>query len=195
MRRVSASLGLLASIAAATLAHAADKPASPSSTGAFTLTSSTFAPGATLSDAQVFNGFGCTGKNRSPALEWKNPPAGTKSFALTVFDPDAPTGSGWWHWVVFDIAASTTALPAGAGTPDGKLLPPGARQNVTDFGVPGYGGPCPPAGDKAHRYQFKLHALKVEKLDIPPGATAALVGFNLHFNALAVAELTGLYSR
>lgn len=184
MRRVSVCLGWLASFVA-TAAHA----------DTFSLTSSTFAPGATLGNSQVFNGFGCSGKNVSPALAWKNAPAGTQSFALTVFDPDAPTGSGWWHWVVFDIPATTNLLPEGAGTPDGKLLPKGARQNATDFGGPGYGGPCPPAGDKAHRYQFKLHALKVRALDIPAGATAALVGFNLHFNTLAVAELTGLYSR
>ena len=162
--------------------------------GKFTLSSPDLAEGKTIAAAQVFNGFGCSGGNISPALSWSNPPAGTKSFALLVHDPDAPTGSGWWHWVVYNIPASTTSLPAGAGDPKKNLMPAGAVQGRTDFGTPGYGGPCPPPG-KPHRYYFRLYALKVEKLDVPADATPALIGFNVNFASLGKAELMGLYGR
>ena len=139
--------------------------------------------------------MGCTGKNVSPSLMWYGAPAGTKSFALTMYDPDAPTGSGWWHWVVYNIPASATSLAAGAGDASKKLLPAGAVQGNTDFGAPGYGGPCPPAGDKPHHYIFTLYALKTDKLDLPAGATAAYVGFNIHANELGKATFTALYGR
>ena len=161
---------------------------------AFSLQSSEIAPGATLSEAQVFNGFGCHGKNISPSLSWQNPPKGTRSYALTVYDPDAPTGSGWWHWVVFNIPATAHALPAGI-LADGKGLPAGAVQSLTDFGQPGFGGACPPVGDKPHRYQFTLHALKVEKLDLPASSMPALVGFMVHANQLAETRITDHYGR
>jgi len=160
----------------------------------FELSSPDFAARGTLRDAQVFNAFGCTGKNLSPALEWRGAPAGTRSFALMVHDPDAPTGSGWWHWVVYNLPANATSLAAGAGSSDGKKLPPGAAQGLTDYGARGYGGPCPPPGPP-HRYFFRLHALNVDKLDIPPDATAALVGFNVNANTIAIAELVGMYGR
>ena len=163
--------------------------------GSFTLESAEIKPGAMIANADVFNGFGCTGGNVSPALTWRNAPAGTKSFALMVYDPDAPTGSGWWHWVVWNLPANLTGLPARAGDPKAGLMPAGATQGNTDFGAPGYGGPCPPPGDKPHRYYFRLHALKVDKLDLPAGATAALVGFNVKANTLAVAELMATYGR
>jgi Raf kinase inhibitor-like YbhB/YbcL family protein len=162
--------------------------------GKFTLTSPDIADGKTLAAAQVFNGFGCSGGNISPALAWSNAPAGTRSFALLVHDPDAPTGSGWWHWVVYNIPANTSSLPAGAGDPQKKLLPGGALQGRTDFGTAGYGGPCPPPG-KPHRYYFRLYALKVAKLDVPADATAALIGFNVNAASLDKAELMGLYGR
>jgi Raf kinase inhibitor-like YbhB/YbcL family protein len=161
----------------------------------FTLASPEIANGTQLPAKQVFNGFGCTGENRSPALTWSGAPADTKSFALTVYDPDAPTGSGWWHWVVYNIPAGVGAMPAGAGDVDGKLLPTGAQQGRTDFGTAGYGGACPPAGDPAHRYVFTVHALKVEKLDLPADASAALVGFMLHGTELARTSLTAYYAR
>ncbi len=161
----------------------------------FTLASPDIAPGTTIREAQVFSGFGCSGGNVSPALSWQNPPAGTRSFALMVHDPDAPTGSGWWHWVVWNIPGGARSLPAGAGDAAGRLLPAGAVQGRTDFGAPGYGGPCPPPGSAPHRYHFRLHALKVDRLDLPADATAAFVGFNVNGNTLAVAELTGLYAR
>jgi Raf kinase inhibitor-like YbhB/YbcL family protein len=161
----------------------------------FTLTSTDVHQGKAIPSANVFNGMGCTGQNLSPALAWKDAPAGTKSFAVTMYDPDAPTGSGWWHWVVYNIPATTMSLPAGAGDASKNLLPAGAVQGNTDFGSAGYGGPCPPPGSKSHHYEITVYALKVDKLDIPATATAAYVGFNLHANMLAKAELTALYKR
>lgn len=148
-----------------------------------------------IPNANVFNGMDCTGNNVSPALQWSGAPAGTKSYAITAYDPDAPTGSGWWHWVVYNIPATTTRLSAGAGDAKKNLLPAGAVQGNTDFGSPGYGGPCPPKGEKPHRYIFTVYALNTDKLDLPAGATAAYVGFNLHAHQLAKATFTALYGR
>jgi len=161
----------------------------------FKLTSSDLKPGAMIADEFVFNGFGCTGKNVSPALSWSGAPANAKSFALTVYDPDAPTGSGFWHWVVFNIPAATKALPKNAGNLKANLMPAGAVQSRTDFGVPGWGGPCPPKGDKAHRYIFTLFAVDVEKLDANADTTAAVVGFNLHFHTVAKATFEAKFAR
>ena len=137
----------------------------------------------------------CAGGNISPALSWSGAPPGAKSFALTCYDPDAPTGSGFWHWVVFNIPATVTRLPRGAGDPKSPAAPKGAMQSRTDYGVTGYGGPCPPPGDKPHRYQFTIFAVDVAKLDAEEQSSAAVVGFNLHFHTLAKASLTGLYGR
>ncbi len=167
----------------------------PAQAAGFKLASPTVKPGSTLTEAQVFNGFGCTGKNVSPALEWSGAPAGTKSFAVTVYDPDAPTGSGWWHWVVYNLPASATGLPEGAGNADGKALPAGAVQGRTDFGAAGFGGACPPVGDKPHRYIFTVFALKTDKLELPADATAALVGYMLNANKLGTASFTAKYGR
>lgn len=164
--------------------------------GEFALQSTDIKQNGSIKLEQVFNGFGCTGNNISPALSWKNPPKNTKSFALLVHDPDAPTGgSGWWHWVVINIPASTTGLPSGAGKSDGKAMVSGATQVVTDYGSAGWGGPCPPVGDKAHRYNLTLHALKVEKLDLPATATAALAGYMINSNSIGKATLTGHFGR
>ncbi len=161
--------------------------------GKFTLKSAEVKPGGKLTEKQVFNGFGCSGENVSPPLSWQNAPAGAKSFVLTVYDPDAPTGSGWWHWVVYDIPAATKELPEGAGS--GKAaLPEGAKQGRTDFGAPGFGGPCPPPG-KPHRYIFTLYALKLDKLDVPEDASPALIGFMTKANALGSATFTAMYGR
>jgi Raf kinase inhibitor-like YbhB/YbcL family protein len=141
----------------------------------------------------VFNSMGCTGQNISPTLNWSNAPAGTKSFAVTAYDPDAPTGSGWWHWVMYNIPATATGLPAGAG--NGRNAPSGSQQGMTDFGTKGYGGPCPPVGDKPHHYHFKVFALKTDKLDVPGNATSAMIGYNLNANKLATATITALYGR
>ena len=163
---------------------------------AFTLSSADIKPNATIADEQVYAGFGCTGKNISPALAWSGAPKDTKSFALLVHDPDAPTGgAGWWHWVVTNIPADVKELAKGAGKADGSALPKGASQIATDFGAPGWGGPCPPIGDKPHRYIFTLHALSVEKLDLPAGATASLAGFMVNANSLGKASFTGMFGR
>ncbi|MGC2517498.1 MAG: YbhB/YbcL family Raf kinase inhibitor-like protein [Burkholderiales bacterium] len=162
----------------------------------FKLKSPDIKPNGTIAAEQVFNGFGCSGKNISPALAWSGAPKGTKSFALLVHDPDAPTGgAGWWHWVMVNIPANASELKKDAGKADGSGLPQGAMQITTDFGGPGWGGPCPPTGDKPHRYHFTLHALKVEKLDLPQGASASLAGFMVNANSIGKATLTGKYGR
>ncbi len=161
----------------------------------FQLTSPTIKHKGTISKAHVFDGFGCTGDNVSPALRWANAPKGTKSFAVTVYDPDAPTGSGWWHWVIFNIPPDISALAADAGKPDGPGAPQRSMQSVTDFGQSGYGGPCPPPGNKPHRYVFTVFALKVDQLPLKPEASGAMVGYYLNQNALAKASFTGLYGR
>ena len=158
----------------------------------FRLTSPDIAEGKPLAEAQVFSGFGCTGGNTSPALSWSGAPAGTKSFVVTVYDPDAPTGSGWWHWVAFDLPASTSGLARGAGTAGG--MPAGAVQARNDYGKAGFGGACPPPG-APHRYIFKVTALKVEKLGVDADASAALIGFMTNANALGSATITATYGR
>ncbi|MCD8522210.1 MAG: YbhB/YbcL family Raf kinase inhibitor-like protein [Saccharospirillaceae bacterium] len=142
--------------------------------------------------AQEFNGFGCDGGNVSPQLSWTGAPEGTKSFAITAYDPDAPTGSGWWHWLVFNIPADITHLKAGAS---GQSMPEGSTESRTDYGVPGFGGACPPKGDKAHRYQFTVYALNTDTLDLAPDSSGALVGYYLNGHALAKATLEALYQR
>ena len=159
----------------------------------FTLTSPDL--GGQLTTREVFAGFGCTGDNISPALNWSSAPKGTKSFAVTVYDPDAPTGSGWWHWVIFNIPAASKGLVADAGNPQNKLPPTGSVQGVTDYGAPGFGGACPPVGDRPHRYIFTVYALDVESLPLDEKASPALVGFNLNHHALAKASLIAYYGR
>lgn len=162
----------------------------------FRLSSVDIAPGGTIANKFVYKGFGCAGENVSPALSWSGAPAGTKSFALLVHDADAPTGgAGWWHWLVYNIPASATKIAQGAGTADGAGLSAGSAQGRTDFGSPGWGGPCPPVGHGLHHYRFTLHALKVEKLQLPEGATASLIGYVVNDNSIAVARLLGRYGR
>lgn len=163
--------------------------------GDFSLSSPAIKPDSTLSNTFVFQGFGCSGENKSPALSWQGAPAGTKSYALTVYDPDAPTGSGWWHWVVYNLKADVTGLSVNAGAVGGELLPAGAAHGRSDFGTYGFGGACPPAGDKPHRYVFTLYALGVDELDVPEGATSALIGFMINANALASTGFTAYYGR
>ncbi len=164
-------------------------------THGFRLSSPEIEDGGRLEHRHVFNGFGCDGGNQSPALAWSGAPAGTKSFAVTCYDPDAPTGSGWWHWVMFDIPAGVTALAAGAGEASGARAPAGAVQTNTDFGAPGYGGPCPPEGHGPHRYVFTVFAVKQDALPVNADTSAAVVGFNLHFNTIEKATLTGKFAR
>lgn len=144
-----------------------------------------------LSNDQVFNGFGCIGKNISPELMWKNAPKGTKSFALTAYDPDAPTGSGWWHWVVFDIPKDKMSLEKGFGNKESKMI----VQSITSYGKSGFGGACPPVGDKAHRYIFTIYALDVDKLGLNKDATPALVGFYLNAHSIQKSSIMAYYGR
>ena len=165
---------------------------------ALVLTSNNFKEGGTLPNELILSSdydFGCSGGNKSPQLAWSGAPAGTKSFALHCFDPDAPTGSGFWHWVVVNIPASVSELKLDAGNPASGLLPKGALQTRTDFGKPGYGGPCPPPNDHPHRYIFTVFAVSQDALQVTADTSAAVVGFNLNFNTLAKATLMGLFKR
>ncbi len=159
----------------------------------FTLTSNDLGGQATITEE--FNGFGCTGQNKSPQLSWKNAPEGTKSFAVTMYDPDAPTGSGWWHWLVFDIPANTNELVAGAGDVTLKLTPEGTIQSITDYGANGYGGPCPPEGHGIHQYIITVYALKTDTLGLNKDTNPAVVGYYLWNNALAKASIVTYYQR
>jgi Raf kinase inhibitor-like YbhB/YbcL family protein len=184
MRPTLLTAGVLA-FAAATAAHAAP----------FKLESPDIKAGGTLDKKFEANVFGCSGENKSPALKWNGAPKDTKSFAVTVYDPDAPTGSGWWHWSVINIPANVTELKPDAGNASNANLPPGARQVRIDYGVAAWGGACPPPGDKPHRYIFTVHALRMDKLDIPADATAALAGFMINANSLGKASFTAKYGR
>jgi Raf kinase inhibitor-like YbhB/YbcL family protein len=159
----------------------------------FTLTSSTIGGQATVTEE--FNGFGCTGKNKSPQLSWANAPADAKSYAITMYDPDAPTGSGWWHWVVFDIPTSITSLPENAGSIAANLLPPQVQQSVTSYGLPGFGGPCPPIGHGLHQYIITVYALKTPVLGVNANTNPETVGFYLFNNTIAKASLVFYYKR
>ena len=148
-----------------------------------------------LSIAQVFNGFGCSGDNISPLLNWKDAPKGTKSFAVTAYDPDAPTGSGWWHWVVFDIPGTVSTLGRDAGNIKMSIAPKASIQSVTSFGQRGFGGACPPPGDTPHQYIFTVYALKVDTLGLDSKTMPAMVGFNISSNMLAKASVVAYYGR
>ncbi len=159
----------------------------PAFAGASFELTSNLKPGQSIPAEYYAGAFGCSAKSLSPALVWKNVPAGTKSFAITLYDQDAPTGSGFWHYVAYDIPADTTQVEIGDLTR--ANLPPGSVESITDAGTPGYFGPCPPVGRK-HTYHYTIHALKVAKLGVAPTATPAYVGFNLWMNSLGKASFT-----
>lgn len=159
----------------------------------FTLESNTL--GGNSTSVEEFNGFGCTGENTSPQLSWSNAPEGTKSFAITMYDPDAPTGSGWWHWVVFDIPSNVNSLLKNAGNIEKELMPKDAIQSLTNYGVPGYRGPCPPENHGFHQYIITVHALKVDKLGLDKNTNPAIVGYYLWNNTIAKASIVTYYER
>ena len=160
---------------------------------AFILSSPDVAAHSTISTPYVYEA--CGGSNVSPELRWSGAPAGTMAYAITVYDPDAPTGSGWWHWLTYNIPAAVSQLPRGAGNSGSAPLPAGAAQGMNDYSQLGYGGPCPPPGSSAHHYIFTVYALKVARLELPATASSALIGFNLNANMLAKANFTAIYSR
>ena len=156
------------------------------------LTSGVVRDGQTIPMSAVFDQMGCTGQNQSPDLAWSGAPAGTKSFAVTMYDPDAPTTVGFVHWVLFDIPAGTTALAAGAGSQRDAGV--GATQGFTDYGFSRYGGPCPPPGDAAHHYHLAVYALDLEKLGVDDTTTYAKFRFIIRGHVLAQAEIVGRYA-
>ena len=158
----------------------------------FAVTSEDVTDGVLMTDKQVYNSFGMSGDNISPQLSWSGFPAETKSFAITCYDPDAPTGSGFWHWLVVDLSAAVTSLPAGAGAGDSPL-PDGAFHVRNDYGTKDFGGAAPPQGDEPHRYVFAVHAVDTEKLGIDSDATPAVTGFNLRFHTIARGLLVPVY--
>ncbi|MES2677449.1 MAG: YbhB/YbcL family Raf kinase inhibitor-like protein [Pseudomonadota bacterium] len=166
------------------------------SANAMTISSADFKEGETIKEANVFNGFGCQGKNISPQIIINDIPANAKSLALTVYDPDAPTGSGWWHWVVYNIPAKTKTIFSGDVTHSKELsFGKAAVFGKNDFGTFEYGGPCPPAGHGVHHYTLTVYALGVDKLNLPKDASAALIGYNINANMVDKASITALYKR
>jgi Raf kinase inhibitor-like YbhB/YbcL family protein len=161
----------------------------------FELTSEDFADGDPFKTAQASGVMGAGGHDTSPQLSWSGFPAETKSFAVTNLDPDAPTGSGFWHWAVFNIPASTTSLVAGAGDDGGTGLPAGAITLRNDAGMANYVGAAPPPGHGVHRYFTAVHALGVESLDIGPDATPAYLGFNLFMHSIARAVIVATFEQ
>jgi len=161
----------------------------------FTLESTQISAGGKIAQAQVYHGYGCNGGNHSPQLAWRDAPQSTRSFALTVFDPDAPTGHGWWHWLIFNIPPNVHQLRSDAGDPVLAVAPPGSVQSRTDFGRPGYGGPCPPRHDRPHRYQFTIYALDTARLTLDQQASPDTVMNAINAHKLDQAELMAYYAR
>ena len=168
-----------------------------SAEAAFTLSSPDLPAGKPIAERFTANAFGCHGPNESPALQWSNAPAGTKSFAVTMFDSFRPPASGWWHWLVYDIPATARQLPHGAGAPGNSGMPPGAQQGKPDGEAPGahYYGPCPDEGDPPHHYTITVYALSVEHLGVPATSTAANIDYEISTKTLAKAQIVRLFSR
>ncbi|WP_299263199.1 YbhB/YbcL family Raf kinase inhibitor-like protein [uncultured Psychrosphaera sp.] len=167
----------------------------PVMASSLTLISNDIAQDKFMDKNQEFNGFGCSGDDLSPHLKWSNAPKGTKSFAITAYDPDAPTGSGWWHWQIINIPTNVMEISAGIGSVNSKHLPKGSSQIQNDYGIEGFGGACPPQGHGQHRYRFTVHALSVEKLELPSNASGALTGYMINANTIESSTIQSLYER
>lgn len=167
----------------------------PAFAGSLTLFSNDIAQGKFMEKKQVFNGFGCSGEDLSPHLKWSNAPKGTKSFAITAYDPDAPTGSGWWHWQIVNIPVNITEFATNIGSAKEDLAPAGSTQIGNDYGVRGFGGACPPEGHGVHRYRFTVHAISVEKLELPENASGALAGYMINAHTIESSTIESLYKR
>jgi len=161
----------------------------------FSLASQDIKSGSSIKVKHVFDGFGCVGDNTSPQLSWKNAPKDAKSFAITAYDPDAPTGSGWWHWVVLNIPTNQVSLPQGFGDDNKFSLNSGINQIKNDFGTYSFGGPCPPEKDKPHRYIFTIYALNTDQINLDKDASAALAGYMINANMIAKKSFTAYYGR
>lgn len=166
----------------------------PLGAATFTVESEQFQPGKTMPQSIIYQGFGCQGDNMSPQLSWHNAPKETKSYVVTVFDPDAPTGVGWWHWTVFNIPANAEGLALNAANSSNKL-PPGSIQGYTDFGTQGYGGACPPVGDQPHDYILSVYALDVAQILADQTTTGAKLAFVIKDHILAKATITAKHGR
>jgi Raf kinase inhibitor-like YbhB/YbcL family protein len=158
----------------------------------FELTSADFSPGGALPTSARSGIMGAGGEDRSPELHWNGAPEGTKSFAVTLYDPDAPTGSGFWHWAIYNLPANVTSLPANAGDPDAGLLPAGAITLSNEARMARFVGAAPPPGHGEHRYFFTVTALDVDSLDLDEGSTPAVLGFNFLGHILGRAQLIGV---
>jgi Raf kinase inhibitor-like YbhB/YbcL family protein len=161
----------------------------------FTLTSTDVSDGAMATIGLIDNTAGCNGRNRSPQLNWGPAPPGTKSFVISLHDPDAPRKGGWWHWAVFNLPTTTDGLPSGEGEPSGTQLPAGAVQVINDSGARGYSGPCPPQGHGIHHYLITVHALSVAMLDLTADAAPQMVQRAITGKVIASAKLVFLFSR
>jgi Raf kinase inhibitor-like YbhB/YbcL family protein len=169
-------------------------PTAFAETGGFRLLSSEWHDGGSVPQENVFNGSGCGGANISPEFHWSNAPSVTKSFAITIFDPDAPTGGGWWHWVIFNIPGTVSELLAGAGNKNSRRLSPAGVQCRNDYGEPGYGGPCPPPG-ATHRYLVRVYALNVEKLPFGSETPAGKMAKQIEAHSIGFAKLMVRFGR
>lgn len=188
----------LALLCLASILHSNDcvAQAKPAAHAKFVLSSPDKQMVAKVPETYVLNLFGCTGGNMSPPLQWSGEPAGTKSFVLTLFDPDEHDDpSGWWHWVVYDLPANTHSLPKEAGVEHSPVLPAGTMQGRTDLGTDAYHGPCPDKGDPPHRYTFTIYALSVERLDVPADSSGAMVVSTAKDHLLGKAVFVAHYGR
>jgi Raf kinase inhibitor-like YbhB/YbcL family protein len=180
----------------ATLVCVSSAQVKPEAKSKFVLSSPDARLAVKVPETYTANLYGCTGENMSPPLQWSGAPAGTKSFVVTLFDPDEHGDpSGWWHWIVYDLPANIDKLPKGAGAEHSSVLPQGSRQGRTDEGKDAYLGPCPSKGERPHRYTFTIYALSVDKLDVPADSSGAMVVSTANDHSLGKAVFIAHYGR